>query len=298
MRILLTGGTGLIGRELCRRWVAQGHELIVWSRQPQNVARLCSGALGIQSLSECDDSVALDAIVNLAGAPIADRPWTPKRRALLWKSRVDLTCQLVKWLEGLRNRPAVLISGSAVGIYGDCGDAVLDESSQIGNADFGSRLCAAWEEAARCAEGLGVRVVRVRTAPVLAAEGGILSRMKLPFRLGVGGRLGTGRQWMPWIHIYDEVGLIDFLLHCRDCEGAYNACAPQTVRNADFVRALGHALHRPAILPAPAPLLRLALGEMAILLLGGQRLQPARALASGYSFRFSRLDEALADVLT
>lgn len=297
MRILLTGGTGLIGRELCRRWVAQGHELIVWSRQPQNVAHLCSGARGIRSLTEWGDGVALDAVVNLAGAPIADRPWTPKRREVLWKSRVDLTRQLVEWLEGLRNRPAVLISGSAVGVYGDRGDAMLDESSQIGNADFGSRLCAAWEDAARGAEGLGIRVVLVRTAPVLAADGGILSRMKLPFRLGLGGRLGTGQQWMPWIHIDDEVGLIDFLLHCQDCVGAYNACAPQAVRNTDFVCSLGHALHRPTVLPVPAPLLRLALGEMAILLLGGQHLQPTRALASGYSFRFSHLDGALAGLL-
>lgn len=298
MRILLTGGTGLIGRELCRRWSADGHELIVLSRQSQNVARLCSGARGIASLAELDKNVVLDAVVNLAGAPIADRPWTKNRRQTLWESRVDLTCSLVDWLEGLSNRPSVLISGSAVGIYGDRGDAVLDENSALGDSDFGSRLCVAWENAARGAEPLGIRVVLIRTAPVLARDGGILSRMKLPFRLGLGGRLGSGRQWMPWIHIDDEVGLIDYLLHCQECSGAYNACAPKAVTNADFVRSLGRALHRPAILPAPAFLLRSALGEMSVLLLGGQRLKPVRTIASGYQFRYIHLDDALSDVLT
>lgn len=297
MRILLTGGTGLIGQELCRRWAAEGHELIVLSRQPQHVARLCHGALGIAHLEELDTDTPLHAVVNLAGAPIVDRPWTQKRRQILWDSRVGLTRSLVEWLAGLEQRPSVLISGSAVGIYGDRGDVVLDESSVVSGADFGSRLCAAWEDEARRGESLGIRVVLVRTAPVLAAGGGIVTRMKLPFQLGLGGRLGSGQQWMPWIHIDDETGLIDFLLHCQDCVGIYNACAPQTVRNADFVRALGRALNRPAILPAPASLLRLALGEMSTLLLGGQRLTPARTLACGYQFRFTQLDDALIDVL-
>ncbi|NYT78024.1 TIGR01777 family protein [Alcaligenaceae bacterium] len=297
MRILLTGGTGLIGRELCKLWNGEGHELIVLSRQPQNVPQLCSGARGIQSLDQLNDTAALDAVINLAGAPIADRPWTKARREVLWKSRVDLTQNLVSWLANQAIRPSVLISGSATGIYGDCGDAVLDENSPTDTGDFGSKLCVAWEEAARDAETLGIRVVRLRTAPVLAPNAGMLAKMKLPFSLGLGGRLGNGQQWMPWIHLADEVGLIDFLLHCDVCTGAWNACAPQTVRNAEFVRALGLALHRPTVLPVPAALLRLALGEMSILLLGGQRVQAHCAHAASYRFQFERLDEALIDVL-
>lgn len=298
MRILLTGGTGLIGRALCKRWSTEGHELVVLSRQPQKVFGLCSGALGVARFEQLDDTPAFDAVINLAGAPIADRPWTKARREVLWNSRVDLTQTLVSWLARQPVRPSVLISGSATGIYGDRGDAVVDENSPAGSDDFGSKLCAAWEEAARHAETLGMRVVLVRTAPVLAPNAGVLARMKLPFKLGLGGRLGSGQQWMPWIHLADEVGLIDFLLHCDDCTGAWNACAPQTVRNAEFVRALGLALHRPAVLPVPAALLRLGLGDMSILLLGGQHVQANRPLAAGYRFQFERLDDALADVFS
>ena len=297
MRILLTGGTGLIGRALCRHWQAQGHELIVWSRRPAEVPALCSGARGIARLEELSGAALPDAVVNLAGAPIADRPWTAARRQLLWDSRVALSEQLLGWLSSLAQPPKVLISGSAVGWYGDGGERLLDEDSAAGREDFGSQLCFAWEETALRAEALGMRVALLRTAPVLAPEGGILGRLRLPFSLGLGGRLGSGRQWMPWIHLDDEVGLIDFLLQHDDCRGPYNACAPQAVRNAEFTRALGRALHRPACLPAPAWALRLVLGEMSVLLLGGQHLQPRRALEAGYRFRFPDLDAALADVL-
>lgn len=297
MRILLTGGTGLIGRALCRHWAAQGHELLVWSRRPGEVAALCSGARGVGRLAELDGEAPLDAVVNLAGAPIADRPWTTARRRLLWHSRVTLTRQLVDWLASRPVRPRVLLSGSAVGWYGDGGERRLNEDSAAGREDFGSELCFAWEEAAQKAEELGIRVVLVRTAPVLAREGGMLGRLLPPFRLGLGGRLGSGRQWMPWIHLEDEVGLIDFLLQHEECRGPYNACAPNPVRNAEFTRILARALHRPALLPAPACVLRLVLGEMAVLLLGGQHLQPQRSLEAGYQFRFPDLETALADLL-
>ncbi len=297
MRILLTGGTGLIGRALCRLWAGQGHELVVWSRRPQEVAGLCSGARGIARLDELAPDLPLDAVVNLAGAPIADRPWTAARRRQLWDSRIALTGQLVDWLARRPLRPGVLLSGSAVGWYGDGGERRLNEDSPAGSEDFASELCFAWEAAALRAEELGIRVVLVRTAPVLAARGGMLARLLPPFRLGLGGRMGSGRQWMPWIHLEDEVGLIDFLLHHEDCRGPYNACAPNPVRNAEFARTLGRVLHRPALLPAPACVLRLALGEMAGLLLGGQHLQPQRTLDAGYRFRFPDLEAALADLL-
>jgi uncharacterized protein (TIGR01777 family) len=297
MRILLTGGTGLIGQALCRLWAAQGHQLVVWSRRPGEVAALCSGARGIARLEELAADEALDAVVNLAGAPIADRPWTAARRELLWDSRIALTRQLVDWLAARALKPRVLLSGSAVGWYGDGGERRLDEDSPAGGEDFASELCFAWEAEAQRAAELGVRVVLIRTAPVLAPAGGMLARLLPAFRLGLGGRMGSGRQWMPWIHLDDEVGLIDFLLQHEDCRGPYNACAPNPARNVDFARSLARVLHRPALLPAPACVLRLAFGEMAGLLLGGQHLQPRRALDAGYQFRFPDLEPALADLL-
>lgn len=297
MRILLTGGTGLIGRALCQHWQRQGHQLWVWSRSPHQVPALCSGATGIAQLAELEGAPPLDAVVNLAGAPIADRPWTAARRDLLWRSRVDLTRALVDWMGRQPTPPRALLSASAVGLYGDCGEQPVDEDSPPGMADFGSRLCAAWEQEAERARQWQVRVAVLRLAPVLAGQGGMLARLVPPFKLGLGGRLGSGRQWMPWIHIDDVVGLFDHLLQRPDCAGAYNACAPEQARNADFTRALGRALHRPALLPAPAWSLRLALGEMAVLLLGGQRLQPRRALEAGYRFRHPSLQAALSGLL-
>lgn len=299
MKILLTGGTGLIGRALCRRWAGDGHQLVVWSRRPQAVPALCSGARGVATLEEIDDFDAPDAVVNLAGAPIADRPWSAARKKLLWDSRVTLTRELVQWLGTLPLPPQVLLSGSAAGWYGDRGDDPIDESDVAGDsqADFGSRLCAAWEDEARRAETAQTRVALLRTASVLSAKGGMLARLRLPFRLGLGGRLGSGQQWLPWIHLDDATGLIDFLLKHPDSRGPYNLCAPQPVRNADFTRALASALRRPACLPVPAWALRLGLGELSGLVLGGQRLLARRALESGYRFQFPELDAALRDLL-
>lgn len=297
MRILLTGGTGLIGRALCKHWQRQGHELFVWSRRPDQVAALCSGARGVAQLQQLEGLPPIDAVVNLAGAPIADRHWTKARRELLWRSRVDLTRTLVEWLGRQRVPPRVLLSGSATGWYGDGGEQPLDEHSAAAQPDFGSRLCAAWEQEADKARQAGMRVALLRTAPVLAPQGGVLGRLLPPFRLGLGGRLGSGEQWMPWIHIDDQVALIDHLLQRDDCSGAFNACAPAPVRNLEFTRTLAHALHRPAVLPAPAWALRLALGEMSVLLLGGQRLAPRRTQDAGFAWRHPTLAPALAQLL-
>lgn len=297
MQILLTGGTGLIGRALCRHWLAQGHQLVVWSRQPEQVARLCGAQVrGIARLEELADE-HLDAVVNLAGAPIADRPWTSKRKALLLATRVALTEQLLAWLGSRVDRPKVLLSGSAVGWYGDGGDQPLTEAMAPVASDFASQLCAAWEAAALKGEALGMRVVLLRTGLVLAAQGGFLSRLRLPFKLGLGGPLGNGQQWMPWIHLQDQIGLIDFLLQHDAARGPYNACAPAPARNRDFSRALGRAWHRPALLPMPAWVLRLGLGELSGLLLGGQRALPERLHSAGFTFRFTDLDAALNDLL-
>ncbi len=296
MHILLTGGTGLIGRQLCHHWLAQGHRLTVWSRRPDAVAGLCgAGVRGIGQL-EALGAEPVDALVNLAGAPIADRPWTHKRKALLWSSRIGVTETLLAWLQSRAQRPQVLISGSAVGWYGDGGERELTEDSPPVSEDFASQLCIAWEETAQRAEALGVRVVLVRTGLVLSQEGGFLSRLLVPFKLALGGPIGNGRQWMPWIHINDQVALIDFLLHQQDASGPYNACAPKPVRNREFAKALGASLHRPAVVPMPAFALRVGLGELSLLLLGGQRATPARLLAAGFTFEFNDVRAALDDV--
>lgn len=297
MHILLTGGTGMIGRALCAYWAEQGHRLTVWSRQPAKVAELCGPSVrGIARLEELNDE-PLDAVVNLAGAPIADRPWSKKRKALLWASRIGLTEQLLAWLHSREQQPAVLLSGSAVGWYGDGGEQELNENTPRVTDDFAAQLCGAWEETALRAEALGIRVVLVRTGLVLNPDGGMLKRLLLPFKLGLGGRLGDGRQWMPWIHFADQIALMDFLLQRSEARGPYNACAPLPARNAEFTKAMGQALSRPTLLPVPAFALRAGLGEMSGLLLGGQRAVPMRLLEAGFSFRFTHLDVALVDLL-
>jgi len=183
-----------------------------------------------------------------------------------------------------------------VGWYGDGGERELTEAAAPVREDFASQLCIAWEETAQRSRAQGIRVVLVRTGLVLACDGGILSRLRVPFKLGMGGPLGNGRQWMPWVHIDDQVALIDFLLQHKDACGPYNACAPEPVRNREFARRLGRALHRPALLPVPALLLKAGLGELSILLLGGQRARPVRLLAAGFTFRFNDLQSALDDL--
>ncbi len=297
MHILLTGGTGLIGSALCRYWHQQGHQLTVLSRTPAKVAAHCGPTIrGIAQLSELADE-HLDAVINLAGAPIAERPWTKKRRALLWESRVNSTERLVDWLANCAQKPTVLISGSAVGIYGDSGDQALPETAPQGD-DFASRLCAGWEAAALQAQTLGIRVVLIRTGLVLAPNGGFLRKMLPAYRLGLGGPLGDGQQWMPWIHLDDEVKAIDYLLTQPSAKGPYNLCAPQPVRNAQFSQTLTHALYRPNICRIPAGLLRLALGELSVLLLGSQQAQPAHLHGAGFTFRYPEFAAALHDVLT
>jgi len=293
MRILITGGTGLIGRALCDNWQRAGHELWVLSRNPSQVPALCSGARGIARLQELDGSFPLDAVINLAGAPSADRRWTAARRDLLWRSRVHLTRTLIDSMANQSTPPAVLLSASAVGWYGNGGDVLLDESSPRGIADFGSHLCQAWEQEANRATTLGIRVATLRIAPVLSPKGGMLARMAPPFRLGLGAQMGSGEQWMPWIHLDDLVRLFDYLLHHSECKGVYNACAPEQVRNSDFTQMLARALRRPAVLRTPSWALRLALGKMSILLLGGQRLIPRRAQEAGFVWRHPNLAGAL-----
>ncbi|MDP5239753.1 TIGR01777 family oxidoreductase [Uliginosibacterium sp. 31-16] len=297
MHILLTGGTGLLGRALCAALLADGHQLSVLSRRPHKVAALCGP--GVQALVSLDDwlpDMHFDAVINLAGAPIIDLPWTTARKQTLWASRITLTEQLVTALQRAERKPAVLLSGSAIGIYGDCAEAPCSDSAAVPNpapADFAAQLCAAWETAARQASTPDTRVSLLRTGLVLAPHGGLLARMRLPFRLGLGARLGDGQQWMSWIHLDDWVAAVLHLLAQPDAHGACNLTAPQPVRNADFSAALANCFGRRVHLAAPASVLRLLLGQRAGLLLDSQRVLPDRLLATGYAFRHPELRSAL-----
>lgn len=296
MHIVVTGGTGFIGTAFCQARLAAGDRISVWSRSRAAARlRLPSAVRIVEQLSELDDG-PLDAVVNLAGENLASARWRPAHLQRCIDSRVQLTGRLVDWLR-TRPRPATLVSASAIGWYGARDDVELTESSAAGMPDeFTVRLCRAWEDEACAAESAGIRVCRVRIGLVLAREGGSLARMVPPFWLGLGGPIGDGRQWMSWIHRDDLIGLLGWLLTRPAERGVYNGTAPTPVRNADFARALGAALRRPARLPMPAPLLRTLVGDMADLLLTGQRVVPARALSAGFAFRYPSLDSALAAI--
>lgn len=296
MQILITGGTGLIGKQLCKALLAEGHELTVFSRNPASVPAKCgAGVHAIGALGEWFTGQSFDAVVNLAGEPIADAPWTEVRKQILWDSRVTLTEELVRHIASAKHKPAVLLSGSAVGFYGNSGENEMHESADAGN-DFAAQMCKAWEDAARVAEPTGVRVCLLRTGLILSNEGGLLGRMLLPFKLGLGARLGDGKQWMSWVHIDDYVAMVLKLLHDAQASGPYNMTAPQPVTNAEFTAALAKALRRPALFAVPASLLKRAMGERACLLLEGQRVLPGKMTAAGYLFRFPNLTDALGNL--
>ena len=243
-------------------------------------------------------AVGADAVVNLAGASVAGSRWTAKRKELLRSSRVETTRSLVGALSRMAARPRVLVSASGIGYYGDCGDKVLTEESPAG-ADFMSSLGQDWEAEASKGEALGVRVVRVRFGIILAKHGGALAKIMRPFQLGLGGRIGSGQQWMSWITLEDVLAILRFALENGEVRGPINVVSPQPVRNAEFTAALAQALHRPALCPAPAFALRLLLGEMAdALLLSSQRVHPARLEKFGYRFLHRDLPAALAAVLS
>jgi uncharacterized protein len=295
---LLTGGTGLIGRALCQHLIADSHQITVLTRQPENVAKLCGDTVeAVSSLESIDEKIHFDAVINLAGAPIADKHWTKKRKALLEQSRIDLTSKLVSWIKQRDLKPACLISGSAVGWYGNGGEQYLTEESSF-HDEYTHQLCDAWEKQAQQTQDTGVRVCIVRTGLVLSAQGGFLKKMLLPFKIGLGGHLGTGQQYMSWIHINDMVKLLIFLVDTHEAKGIVNACSPSPVSNKIFSQTLAKQLNRPAFLPVPAWFLKLLLAEMSQLLLSGQRAIPKKAQALGFKFDYTELNIALADVLS
>jgi len=241
--------------------------------------------------------VGADAVVNLAGASIADGRWTAERKALLRASRIDTTRTLVSALARMNTRPSVMMSASAIGYYGDRGDETLTEESKPG-ADFLAGLAQEWEAEALKAEALGIRVVLARFGIILARDGGALPKMMLPFKIGVGGKLGSGQQWMSWVTLEDVVGILRLAIENASLRGAINVVSPQPLQNAEFTKVLAKAMHRPALFPAPAFALRLALGEMAdALLLSSQRVVPQKLQQLGYRFLRPDLNSALAAIL-
>ncbi len=289
--VLVTGATGFIGSRLVEALSAAGHKVIVLVRDPAKVATLRPPYTVITGLDQIGSDARIDAIVNLAGEPIANMPWTQARRAKLVASRVAMTEAVVRLIERLARKPSVLVSGSAIGWYGLRCDEQLSESAW-GRDCFSREICEAWESEALKAR--DIRVVRLRIGLVLGTEGGMLARLLLPFEFGAGGRIGNGRQWMSWIARDDLVRLIAHVIASPSLSGAVNATAPEPVDNATFAKELGRALHRPAFLPLPAAPLKLALGDFAReLLLGGQRVLPAKALATGFRFQHETLRSAL-----
>ena len=300
MRIVLAGATGFLGRPLMNALRSAGHELVSLTRQPRGID-------GVREVSWTPDGTAgpwaeavdgADTIVNLAGESIADGRWTEARKRALRDSRLLSTRSLVAAIDRAAWRPSLLVSSSAVGYYGPRGDEPVDERDGPGS-DFLATLSVEWEEAACLAADKGTRVVLVRTGLVLERDGGALAAMLTPFKLGVGGPLGSGRQYWPWIHRADWVALVQFLIAHPDASGPVNATAPKPVSNGEFSKTLARALNRPSVFRAPAFALRLAMGEMAdALLLKGQRVVPTRAVQMGYQFRYSELEPALAAILT
>jgi uncharacterized protein len=299
MKILITGSTGLIGSALVSELKRAGHTVCRLVRPGRiNETNRQSEGFDVKWDPTTGElgaaAVGADAVVNLAGASIAEGRWTDKRKKVLRSSRVDTTRALVNALAKMAARPRVLVSASAIGYYGNRGGKILTEASATGN-DFLSEVAREWELEAEKAEALGIRVVRARFGVILAREGGALPQMARPFRFGVGGRIGSGQQWMSWVSLVDVVSVLRFALENGSVRGAVNVVSPQPVRNAEFTVALAKALHRPALFPAPAFALRLILGEMAdALLLASQRVVPAELEKQGYRF----LQTDLANTLT
>jgi uncharacterized protein (TIGR01777 family) len=301
MRVLVTGASGFLGSHACDALLARGDRVVGLTRDPER-ARQSNPTVSWHAWNpglERPPASAIegvDGVINLIGESL-DQRWTDEAKRRIRESRERATKNLVDAISGARDRPSVLVSQSAVGYYGDRGEAIVDESTEPGSS-FDAQVCVAWEEAARAAEEVGVRVVITRTGLVLDPEGGLLKQLLPPFKLGVGGPIAGGRQYMPWIHVADEVRLLLWALDTPEASGAYNATAPNPVTNRELSKALGRVLGRPAVLPIPKLALKARFGdELGEMVAGGQRAAPRRALDAGFEFLHPELEPALRDLL-
>jgi uncharacterized protein (TIGR01777 family) len=302
MHVVITGGSGLIGRALAADLVGGGHQATILSRRtgaalpglPAGVTAVRWDGRSAAGWAELADGA--DAIVNLAGASIGAGRWTPARKQVIRHSRLEAGRAVTEVVRRAANRPRVVVQASGIGYYGPRGDEEVTETAAPGN-DFLARVAVEWEQSTAGVAELGVRHVVVRSGLVLSTQGGSFPRLLLPFRLFAGGPLGSGRQWYSWVHLADEVAAMRFLIEHPAAQGAFNLTAPQPVTNRAFAAALGRVLQRPGFVLAPAFALKLLLGEMATLVLTGQRVVPERLLALGFTFRFPALEAALRDLL-
>ena len=301
MKIVIAGGSGFLGRALTAALLAGGHDVVILTRTgqpPGGRARAVAWSPAGETGPWSSDVNGADAVINLAGESIAGSRWSAAHKARIRDSRINATRSLVAAMRSVTVPPPVFVSGSAVGYYGPRSDEAVTETDAAGR-DFLARVCVQWEEEALAAAGARTRVVLIRTGLVLARDGGALPEMLPPFRFGAGGPVGSGRQFWPWIHRDDWVGLALWAAGNNAVSGPVNATAPNPVTNKEFASALGRALHRPSFMPAPAFALRLLLGEMAdALLLSGQRALPAVAQRLGFTFTFANVDAALNDIFS
>ncbi|MEC0230220.1 TIGR01777 family oxidoreductase [Paenibacillus alba] len=294
MKIAVTGGSGFIGRRLIAHLQLQGHELINISRSPKAVDPAVRTVTWDQLQSSPLELEGLDAIVNLSGESINQR-WTAKAKERIVQSRIKAAEQVAQLVERMANKPKVVVNASGMSIYGTSETAAFDERSPHHQVDFLSGVVQHWEQAADRIQ--GTRIVKVRVGLVLDGKEGAFPKMALPYKLGVGGRIGSGKQWLSWIHIEDMVRLIDFCIQHEAIVGPVNATAPHPVTNKEFGQALGKALHRPNLFPLPAFVMKLIFGELSTLLLDGQKVLPRVLLEHGFSFKFVTVDKALADIV-
>ncbi len=297
MHITITGATGFLGSHVVQKLLDAGHDIHVLGRKRTAELPVSAAFSDWNALTEPppESLAGADAVIHLAGEPVAQR-WTKDAMLRIRNSRVEGTRHLINGLSKLERRPEVLMCASAIGIYGSRGDEVLTEASRAGGHDFLSRVVIEWEDTAKLAEALGIRVVRLRFSVVLG-HGGALAKMLPPFRLGVGGRIGSGRQWMSWIHIDDAANLVLFAMQNATVSGPINATAPNPVTNAEFTRELAAVLHRPAVFPVPLFALKILFGEMSDVVVASQRVIPEAAERAGFHFEYPELAPALANVL-